>query len=105
METVGEERVRVATSLRHLEEAALLLEQAARPEAPEKISPGFPTRVADLVHQLTSISSREDAERLLATGQISSIYSIPSCTSKCLTTFSISLPCLRRFYVECYHCF
>lgn len=68
METVGEERARAAESLRQLEEAALLLEQASKSQNTDNISPGFPKRVSAILNALTAISSREDAERLLATG-------------------------------------
>lgn len=68
METVGEERLRAAQSLKQLEEAALLLAEASKSLKTEKISPGFPKRVSAILNSLTAISSREDAERLLATG-------------------------------------
>lgn len=69
METVGEERVRASQSLRQLEEAAVLLEDASKAQNPDKISSGFPERVTGILNSLTAVSSREDAERLLATGK------------------------------------
>lgn len=69
METVGDERVRAAKSLRELEEAAQLLEDASKLQAPEKVSPGFPSRISGVLNELTTISSRDDAERLLALGK------------------------------------
>lgn len=68
METVGEERLRASQSLKQLEEAALLLEEASKALKIDSISPGFPKRVSGILNSLTAISSREDAERLLSTG-------------------------------------
>lgn len=68
METAGEERVRAAQSLRQLEEVAILLEDASKTQNPSKISPGFPERVSSILNELTAVSSRDDAERLLAAG-------------------------------------
>lgn len=70
METAGEERVRAARNLSQLEEAALLLEQAATARDASKISPGFPARLSAVLNGLTAVSSRDDAERLLATGKL-----------------------------------
>jgi tetratricopeptide (TPR) repeat protein len=68
METAGEERVRASRSLRQLEDAAVLLEEAASADPPTPVSPDFPKNVSAILHELTTLSSREDAERLLATG-------------------------------------
>lgn len=72
METAGEERVRASNSLKQLEDAALLLENASKQGSKEKVSPGFPQRVSGILNALTAISSREDAERLLSTGLLAS---------------------------------
>lgn len=68
METAGEERVRAARNLCQLEEAALLLEEAATARDASKISPGFPARLSAVLNGLTAVSSRDDAERLLSAG-------------------------------------
>ena len=70
METIGEEHARASESLRKMEEAALLLEEAAKSHDPMHISQGFPERVSAILNSLTALSSREDAERLLATGTV-----------------------------------
>lgn len=79
METAGEEQARATQSLHQLEEAALLLEEASKSQNPEKISSGFPKRVSGILNSLTAISSREDAERLLATGMIPNRCLVPAC--------------------------
>jgi Meiosis protein SPO22/ZIP4 like len=68
METAGEERVRAQRSLRQLEDAAILLDQCANKDPPTPVSPDFPKNVSSILHELTTLSSRDDAERLLATG-------------------------------------
>lgn len=69
METAAEERKRASQSLRQLEEAAVLLGDASKEQDPEKVSPGFPGRIAGILNSLTAISTRDDAERLLAIGK------------------------------------
>lgn len=73
METAGEERVRAAQNLRQLEEVAVLLEDASKTQSPSKISPAFPERVSSILNGLTAVSSRDDAERLLAAGMPSTL--------------------------------
>lgn len=68
METAGEERVKATNSLRQLEEAAVLLEEASKAETTDNVSSGFPSRLSGILNSLTAITSREDAERLLAIG-------------------------------------
>lgn len=68
METAGEERVRATNSLKQLEDAALVLEKAAKENSAQKISPEFPQRISGILNSLTALSSRADAERLLAAG-------------------------------------
>ena len=69
METAGEERIRAVNSLQELEEAALLLREAAESPNSESISVGFPARISGILNELTALSSREDGERLLAIGK------------------------------------
>ena len=73
METAGEERVRAAKSLKHLEDASLLLENACKNKEPQSVSPGFPQRISGILNTLTAISSRDDAERMLAAGSLLSL--------------------------------
>lgn len=69
METAGEERVRAGESLAELEAAAERLAAAAQATPPEPPAAEFPRDVAEILNTgLTTISSREDAERLLAAG-------------------------------------
>lgn len=68
METETEERVRGKEALRQLEEASVLLEHAAKSQDEAKISSGFPQRISQFLNNLTSLTSRDDAEKLLATG-------------------------------------
>lgn len=68
METAGEERVRATNSLKQLEDASLVLENAAKENSAQKISPEFPQRISGILNSLTALSSRPDAEGLLATG-------------------------------------
>lgn len=68
METAGEERVRAGRSLRKLEDIAVLLDEGARANPPTNISPDFPKSISEILNELTTLSSREDAERLLAAG-------------------------------------
>jgi tetratricopeptide (TPR) repeat protein len=68
METAGEERVRAGISLRKLEDSAQLLASETQADPPRPPAPAFPRDIADILNSLTTISSREDAERLLAAG-------------------------------------
>lgn len=106
METAGEERDRASQSLRHLEEAAVLLGDASKEQAPDKVSPGFPERVAAILNSLTTISSREDAERLLAIGKLHATFRCSTLTIKHKENLTVGCPLSfkRCFYVECRHC-
>lgn len=68
METAGEERVRAGLSLSRLEAAAGELATASQADPAVPPAPGFAREIADILNSLTTISSREDAERLLAAG-------------------------------------
>lgn len=70
METVGNERLRASQCLKQVEESALLLENLLKSEDVKKISPGFPRRLSTILNALTSITSRDDGERLLASGKL-----------------------------------
>ncbi len=68
METAGEERVRASNSLKQLEDSSLLLENAAKEGSAHSVSRAFPQRISGILNALTALSSRADAERLLASG-------------------------------------
>lgn len=69
METAGEQRVRAGESLAELEAASERLASAAQTNPPQLPSADLPRDVAEILNTgLTTISSREDAERLLAAG-------------------------------------
>lgn len=68
METAGEERVRAGRSLRALEDAAAALAEMAGADRPAAPDPAFPRDIAAALAAVTAVSSREDAERLLACG-------------------------------------
>lgn len=102
METAGEERVRVSNNLRQLEDAAVLLEDAAKQQSADKISPGFPSRLIAILNESTALNSREDAERLLATGMHTIQYSQSHYSQT--HSFSPGTIYLRSCDVECRHC-
>ncbi|KAI0564707.1 Meiosis specific protein Spo22/ZIP4/TEX11 [Gracilaria domingensis] len=68
METVGDERIRAAKSLRKIEEVALMLEELSKSSGEKSLSSGFPNRMSSILNSISSISSRDEAERLLAAG-------------------------------------
>jgi tetratricopeptide (TPR) repeat protein len=68
METAGEERVRAVQTLCRLEDAGVLLKEASTSVPVTELSPDFPKEVSAILNELTTLSSRDDAERLLATG-------------------------------------
>lgn len=68
MDITEPEHVSVSKSLRQLEDAALLLDEASKARDPKKLSVQFPNRLNALVNSLTALVSRDDAERLLSVG-------------------------------------
>ena len=70
METEGEERVRAKESLKQLEDAAFILDKDARSDECKQLSNDVPQKLSAILHNMTSISSRDDAERLLAAGML-----------------------------------
>ncbi|CAN8065969.1 unnamed protein product [Agarophyton chilense] len=68
METVGDERIRATKSLKQIEEAALMLENLSKSGEKKSLSSGLPNRLSSILNSINSISSRDDAERLLAAG-------------------------------------
>lgn len=58
----------LSDNLRHLEDAARLLQEAYNSPNPQPISSAFPKRIANILSALSNIDSRDNAERLLAAG-------------------------------------
>lgn len=130
METAGEERVRAGRSLRKLEDMSVLFEQGARATPPTEVSPDFPKHVSEILNDLTTLSSREDAERLLAAGvsmwnsvialegqtfsqeakeaqvkirhcSVDCIYMASTCLGGISSQFDIQESTLLKFYTAC----
>lgn len=68
METEGEERVRARHSLEQLEDAAIILNRDARAGDFASIADDVPRKLSAILHSMTTIPSRDDAERLLEAG-------------------------------------
>lgn len=69
MENDGEERVHVGNCLKQLEDVAAMLNTAVKEKSLHMVSVDMPNTVINLLHKLSSLSSRSNGERLLAAGR------------------------------------
>jgi tetratricopeptide (TPR) repeat protein len=100
METAGEERVRTVQNLCRLEDAGILLKQASTCDPVTKISTDFPKEVSAILNELTTLSSRDDAERLLETG-VSMWNSVINLEALCDSSQKEALVKVRHVAADC----
>lgn len=73
METVGEERARIISTLKNIDEIKCLLDSAAKENSTRNIKSEMPSQVMGLLADIRSLNVRDDAEHLLASGKIATI--------------------------------